>query len=505
MSATQITLPAGQTSRVFLVSAGERVTTTGAGKIQYTLSGQIDINNGFATWIDWSNGSAAGFDDAVIGMYCRAIATSEMTVVVGDADTALDGIVLKDGIAWKGQRASTAINLVTQNNNPSQNVSAASLALLQGSGYARTRAKLAAVRAGTPGARLRVAVVGTSLSCGVQAFGATAGANADGNGNIRGASLASLITAQLRQAGLMANDNAWFGNQNIAGAPVLNYYDGRITTTGTVTFGGTTLGGNFASLSAAGTILFQPNTYTDSCDVWYPTVSGNGNFSMTKTGDTGTGSVSQSTASNGFAKSSMLGGLRNVGTAWTLNWVSGATNYSGMEAWDSTVPEVTMINCGAGGYSSANLVVSTQPYSYLPALQALAPDLIIFESGANEWLTAVGTGPYTTNLATLLASWSQFADVIVESSVPSARGTMALATQENYIAILLNWAQTNGFAVNDTFHKLGSQEAQVYQGFGLASSTLAANPSARYSSGAHCTINIYRERAAALANMILSI
>ena len=82
---------------------------------------------------------------------------------------------------------------------------------------------------------------------------------------------------------------------------------------------------------------------------------------------------------------------------------------------------------------------------------------------------------------------------------------MALATQENYIAILLNWAQANGFAVNDTFHKLGSQEAQVYQGFGLASSTLAANPSARYSSGAHCTINIYRERAAALANMILSI
>jgi hypothetical protein len=58
--------------------------------------------------MDWPSGATAGFDDAVMAVYCRAVATTAMTVSVGPSDTALDGTVARDGIYWKGQNLTSA-------------------------------------------------------------------------------------------------------------------------------------------------------------------------------------------------------------------------------------------------------------------------------------------------------------------------------------------------------------------------------------------------------------
>jgi lysophospholipase L1-like esterase len=113
MTAATINLPAGQTSAVFLVSSGERVTTTGTGKIQYTLSGIVDINNNLANWIDWPNGATAGFDDAILAIYCRGVATTAMTINVGPSDTAIDGVVAKNGAYWASSRMAATADPVT--------------------------------------------------------------------------------------------------------------------------------------------------------------------------------------------------------------------------------------------------------------------------------------------------------------------------------------------------------------------------------------------------------
>ena len=96
-----ITLQTGQSSDIYSVSPGSRVTMSGSGSIQWTAGSKTDaINN--PSWADWPIGSTAGNVDVVRPLCIRAIATGSMTVTIDETP----GDKQPDDVYWDSQIAS---------------------------------------------------------------------------------------------------------------------------------------------------------------------------------------------------------------------------------------------------------------------------------------------------------------------------------------------------------------------------------------------------------------
>lgn len=153
--------------------------------------------------------------------------------------------------------------------------------------------------------------------------------------------------------------------------------------------------------SPAGNLVFaDPSVNCDSYDVYYLTVPGTGDLTLTATG--GTPVVQSTSAANGVGKVTVAAAALSLSNTLTIS-ATGNTFIVGIEPFSAAVKRVRIGNVGAGGSKAAQWV--TVPATGLgtqQVLQAYAPDLtIIGPIGLNSANAVDSVSGWIGNLKTL--------------------------------------------------------------------------------------------------------
>lgn len=282
------------------------------------------------------------------------------------------------------------------------------------------------------------------------------------------------------------------GNSN--GTSVL-FNDSRIVSTGW-TGGSFTVGGDLFTATAAAALAFTPVDQVNQFTIWYvvnnPTT---GVFSWTIDSGSAT-NITESGATGLFSVTVPAGSL---GThVLHLNWVSGTVFFLGVEAVNTAVGSVNVIN---GGYSGSTAVVwnnSSLAWRAVPAVVTLAPDLILLDLGINDWNTGTGESiaSFTSNMQALITAWKPTSDIVLVTPAPSSiigTGVPPLATQEQYVSAMYALASANSLPIIDNFNRWGSFELK------------SPSPYNFYGNAIHPSGNGYSDFAQSIATQLLSV
>jgi lysophospholipase L1-like esterase len=316
------------------------------------------------------------------------------------------------------------------------------------------------------------------------------GSNGSGAGDLIPNSLPTQFATKLAAAtGLTARANGWFGFASTSNNALVN--DARVTTgSGWVAGGSTTLGGSTVNnTTTTNALAFTPTGSVDTFILYNTRFASNGTLSIDINGGTAT-NINQA-AATAITTNSITGTLGT--NTLNIRRVSGAVGMQGVEAFNSTIRQVRVINGGWSGGTSADFSATAQPWS--PANTALwtaiNADLVFLEAGINEWnFNAVTTTQYKTNLTTLVNNLrAAGSDVIFVTPVPSdvAYQSASVAKQQSYIAQMMTVAAELNVFVIDIF--------------GRFIDYTTSNAAGRYWDGAHPNGTGYSNK----ADMILSV
>lgn len=273
-------------------------------------------------------------------------------------------------------------------------------------------------------------------------------------GELFAAAYPARLATYLNSALLPAQRDSFSGAGNGTNGAAEN--DSRVSI-GAWTQSAFTVGGAlFASAAAGAPLTFTPIDNVDTFVLKYASAVGFGVGSYTI--DSGSPVTFDSNNSNGVNKLTIAAGSLGHHTI-ALNWVSGGNvRVIGVDSYNSAIGTVIVTNAGISAATSGTWNVTTSPWSPLPALATLAPDLIILDLGINDWSTAVPVATYTANMQALIAAWKVNSDIILVTPAPSAISTKPLATQKQYVAAMYALAAANNLPIVDNFTRWGSYE-----------------------------------------------
>jgi lysophospholipase L1-like esterase len=234
--------------------------------------------------------------------------------------------------------------------------------------------------------------------------------------------------------------SVWGDNNIIAAAGTLHNFDARMSGSGwavnTNKASRTLCGGSFHGHPSS-SHSFTPTNQVDTIEIWYAQAPDNGHFAISVDG--GSPLVTINCAGvNAFRKATATCalGFHTI----DLRRITADTNHiylTGLRAYNSAIKEVSVYNLGGCAWGSADFVVDSDPWSTLPAVTAISPNLVIFEAGIiNDWDDRVPLPTVTSNMTAVIdALKSVNCDVILMSGAPSEAGVYAsYATQAAYVA-----------------------------------------------------------------------
>lgn len=337
--------------------------------------------------------------------------------------------------------------------------------------YARTKAALARVKAGT--GSMKIMVWGDSTKAGYRSNSPT---SSDGNRiNCRAATMA----LALRSAGIPAVSDSFFCDQAIngsatgSGTGTLPAYDPRISIVSGGAFVSTSnksVGGFQLRTSTAGDAWgFLPYNACDTFDCYFMGDTATGTFNFSRTGDTTSGTLSTvNSGGNTVKKLTFTGALGSTAKLVITQVGTAGLFLIGIDAYNSTQPSVRVFNCAWVGGSSADRSDQGTPSTYLNAAAALAPDLIFMtEGGINDGRTGgagVSVATFTTNVQSMITKMLPTSDIIMETGFPYSVANGTLALQGQYAAANKALAISNNLLINDSFSKNGTWEEQNARG-----------------------------------------
>lgn len=334
----------------------------------------------------------------------------------------------------------------------------------------------AAVAGGTRNAR--IAIAGDSQSRGFIDGGVgPAGETTDQIASSWPTMLAEDITASSTYTGSWEN---WFGSGNYKASIA----DTRIVTTGTFTTnqGDTaapSLGGPMlASSATTSSLTWTTLTAADTIIIYYPDYS----FSFTYSIDGGSAVTVNNTTTTGTLKSTTISGLTLATHAVLITPVTGTTYLTGMEAYNSSKKQISVLNTAYGGAwleatTSPGLLNTSNPYGFSSDLPTLAPDLTIIMVGVNDMINTEGTSTFQSRLGTMIAKARQTGDVALASFLPAQNSVSNLSqtNQASFEAAIDAAAVANNVGVIDLW--------TLWQG--PAGGYTILNPEGYYSDYAH--------------------
>lgn len=235
----------------------------------------------------------------------------------------------------------------------------------------------------------RVLFVGDSTDAGHGAGGTPSAVTAVNDGSVaaRANAIPARVAAALVAAGIPAAENSRFGTNGYVSAAALNEYDPRLVMN--YNAGGTnTLGA--LSLVQTSTNSESAMTFAgvDRFDLYNFRIAVAGTLSIL-IDDVVVGTINQNTGVAGLVLdsfSSTLGTrtLKIRRTAGTARWV-------GVNAYNSAINSVQIINAGWRGATVADMIATGTPTSPLDAISVVNPHLTVIGPGINDYRTTGGT------------------------------------------------------------------------------------------------------------------
>lgn len=327
---------------------------------------------------------------------------------------------------------------------------------------AKWRAAFSRARAGL--AQAKLLVIGDSWVAGSGA------ANVSGYAGARAVSFPVKLAAHLTAAGYPARADGFIGSANQA---AYSTYDPRITgwTSNTVLNGA--LGGTWSTTTASAVLAITPAGQWDRAQILYAAsnsaqVQGSFSPSIDAGGALTTIFANVAPAIGNYVAIAGAPGVH------TLNLTKGNTtinNILGVRFWNTTAPDIEIIQMGRPGGVAADLSVAVQPWDSLNELIYVAPDLTYIECTINDWVAATSTATYTTQIQALITAAKLSGDVILGTGGPSAISSTSLAQQQIYVDICRTLAVTNDCYFIDQWRRRGSYEANT----GMYADTLHYN------------------------------
>lgn len=317
------------------------------------------------------------------------------------------------------------------------------LAVSAGSGLAATplrywRKAVANVRSGA--GRGTVVVIGDSTSMG-------AGAGDSGTAALTNAYPYSFPSqlAPLLNATVPTSFQNIFGGQ--AGAGVLTYtaYDTRVTFgTGWTTSGGATLGSTFFAYTngSASKLTFTPSASFTRIKVWYYQNTGQGTLTVDVDGGASLGTINTSGSSLYTSQTfTCAAGTHTINLTAGNN---GSLFIGGVVVWTAATPAIDLILAGGYGTIASSWAAPTTAFSPRTALQALAPDLTIYDLTINDSNAGTNVAAYKASMELLIQAAQVSGDVVLMVGPPSNTTAATDGTLDLYVQALEQLAATYG-------------------------------------------------------------
>lgn len=284
-----------------------------------------------------------------------------------------------------------------------------------------------------------VLCIGDSLTAGCASTGNQMGSNA------RSGSWPAVM------AGLMTNAPAsaasWFGDANAPGdGKTLPQYDSRITmsagwtaTTNNLTVGHYAQSQQSANLNA---LSFAPGVEFDRIRVYYACWDTSPEYTINIGGATLATLNMDQDAYNGTAYEDVTCalGTNTLNIVATGDWGS----INGAYVYKSSVKQVTIINGGWWGVTTAEYASDANGYQPLDTLAVINPDLTIIMLGGNDCLSGTAQAAFKASLGAVVDAALAVGDVLLVGFTPVNPTTIAEATQDTYIGYISDVATTKG-------------------------------------------------------------
>jgi lysophospholipase L1-like esterase len=216
------------------------------------------------------------------------------------------------------------------------------------------------------------------------------------------------------------------------------------------------LGGEFLTNTTANAVLsFTPTNQVDTFVIGYARSSNSGNIDINVDG-------AATTTIGGVGSNAQLFGTVTVALGThTLNLVTktGQSYINSIYAYNSAAKEVSVLNAGFGGATSATLASTAAPWGPLLVLQAsqIIPDLVVGENGlVNDWNGQTLSASQTNNQAIITALKASGVSLILMSGPPSNPGVYAsYAQQKQYVDQMKALAYSNNVPFINVWELMG--------------------------------------------------
>jgi len=309
----------------------------------------------------------------------------------------------------------------------------------------RWRSACAAARAGVANARLLA--VGDSTTRGVRA----------GGGSAQVATSWPKFAADIlaTQTGLPVGIDSFYGTGSGNAASTMPALDARFTTSGTFLASLSSAGGRTIQASATASLTFTPIKNVDTFEITYVQNAGFGTFSYAVNGGSTTNVITAGTKSvQKVTVSATLGA-----NALTMSWVSGTIYIVGVEAYNSAIKQISVINAGWASSEAMQWSVSGgnvfEPLSIIPA--SIMPDLIVLDLGLNDMNNVAYTiAQYSTAINRILDTWLPGSDVVLKSFVPTSANWAALSRQGEFLQALYDISDARKLPLIDVYRARGA-------------------------------------------------
>lgn len=288
------------------------------------------------------------------------------------------------------------------------------------------RKAIAGVRQGT--GRGRVVIESDSTGMGQ-------GAGTGGSGNLNGAYPFAWpqVLAPILSKTIPTVAQSFFGDQHAVVA--YGTYDTRVGLGANwIQSTLSTLGGFFFQYQtgAVNNLTFNPGVSFDRFVIYYAVSTGLGNATFNVDGGASLGTL---TGAGTLALANS--GVQSVtaGTH-TINIVpsnTGSFYVAGILTWTSTTPAVDVIQTAYSGGTVSAFIGAGNPWSGIPALQILAPDLTIVALTVNDSNSLTNLGAYASGLQTIVTAAKISGDCLLMAGPPSNTTQATNGTLSQYI------------------------------------------------------------------------
>jgi lysophospholipase L1-like esterase len=284
--------------------------------------------------------------------------------------------------------------------------------------------------------------------------------NGSAGGEMNALSYPTQLATLLNEFGVPANANGWMGDGSTA-------YETRATNDGRLVMGSAwseatvnspSIGGYFFQASTnTNALSFTPTNQVDTFVIWYVQAPSNGVLSAQINSGTVTNQNTAGTPGYKILSFTVTGTLG--ANTLNLKWSSGGKVFVvGVEAYNSAVKQVCVINSGWSGAKVVDIANNGNGYSPFASYPTFAADICLISIGINDWVNSESLATFQSTLQGLVTQCLTTGNVILVTPPPSSVSNGApQASQQAFINVILAIATSNNVPVIDNWNRWGPQ------------------------------------------------